>query len=164
MDGPALEALAGRLARRLIAHEIYLDAPALTALGSGELRVELRHGLCRHGLRWTPPLLVVARLRAMLQAELLTAGLALEELAVADVVIRIRLASQIGGRNGQMTWVGAGEEFIACTLDVEIRLATAAASGGFRQTFGLEWPRECRLWQLPPLPAPRGSGPAPVLP
>lgn len=158
MEGPALEKLAGQLARRLMAHEIYLDAPALTVLGSGELVMELRHGLCRHGQRWVPPLLAVSRLRGLLQAELAMAGSLVEALLQAEVVLRIRLSPQRGGRNGQMTWIGAGEEFVACTLEIEIRLVTAAASGGFRQTYGLEWPRECRLWQLPALPAARGSG------
>jgi len=133
-------------------------------LGSGELHLELRHGLCRHGQRWVPPLLAVHRLRTQLQAELAGAGLPAEELLVAEVVLKVRLVPQHGGRNGQMTWIGAGEEFIACTLEVALRLATAAASGTFRQTFGLEWPRQCRLWHLPPLPAARGSGPAATAP
>lgn len=151
MQAAALEAMAAVLCRRLVAHEVYLDAPVLTALGSGELVMELRHGLCRHGQRWIPPLLSGLRLRSSLREEMARTGLPPEELLVAEITLRIRLSPQQGGRNSKMTWVGAGEDFIACTLDIEVRLATAESSGGLRQTAGLEWPRECRLWQLSPL-------------
>ncbi|HTO73953.1 MAG TPA: hypothetical protein VMJ30_09040 [Gemmatimonadales bacterium] len=160
MESADLDALAARLGRRLVAHEIYLDAPLLTGLGSGELYLELRHGLCRHGNRWVPPLLALNRLRDALKYERASADGGDLELQLAEVTSRIRLVPQQGARNSRMTWIGAGEEFIACTLEIEVRLATASASGGFRQTFGLEWPRQCRLWSLPPLPPPRASGPA----
>ncbi len=164
MESADLDALAARLGRRLVAHEIYLDAPQLTALGSGELHFELRHGLCRHGLRWIAPLLALSRLRDALKLELAASGTPATEFQVAEVTARTRLVPQQGARNSRMTWIGAGEEFIACTLEIEVRLATGVAAGGFRQTFGLEWPRECRLWTLPPLPPSRSSGPAAALP
>jgi hypothetical protein len=153
MEAGALEALAGLLCARLVAHEIYLDAPTLTSLGSGVLVLELRHGLCRHGQRWVPPLLATARLRGLLREELNRAEFPAEELTAAEVTVRLRLSPQKGGRNSKMTWVGAGEDFIACALEIEARLATIGASGGFRQSAALEWPRHCRLWDLPPLGA-----------
>ena len=103
MQAGALEVMADALYRRLVAHEFYLDAPALTALGSGALVMDLRHGLCRHGQHWIPPLLTVARLRRLLPAELARADLPVEELLVAEVRLQVRLAPQKGGRNSKMT-------------------------------------------------------------
>jgi hypothetical protein len=151
MEATELEVLAGKLCARLVASEVYLDAPMLTGLGSGVLVFELRHGLCRHGQRWVPPLIAVARLRGLLREELNRNGPPAEELTAAEVTVRVRLSPQKGGRNSKMTWVGAGEDFIACALEIEARLATLGASAGFRQSATLEWPRQCRLWQLPPL-------------
>jgi hypothetical protein len=164
MESADLEAIAARLGRRLVAHEIYLDAPQLTRLGSGELHFELRHGLCRHGTRWIAPLLALSRLRDALKVELSAPETGGVEFQHAEVTVAMRLVPQQGTRNSRMTWIGAGEEFIACTMEVEVRLATGTVAGGFRQTFGLEWPRECRMWTLPPLAPARGSGPEPTLP
>jgi len=151
VDAERLDALCTRLCRRLIEPDIYLDAPALTLLGSGDLGVDLRFGNCRFETRFIPPLSTVARLRDELRRS--TAEFPEEDsIEQAEVRIGILLTAQRGSRNTQMTWLMAGEEFVACKLEIEARIRTNAAKGQAVSTAGLEWPLECAKWLLPPLP------------
>ncbi len=152
MQAALLDSACLRLCQRLVSSEIYLDAPALTSLGSGELVADLRFGICRHRDRFVPPILAVTRLRGELRSALAGSEDPEDPLLGAELRINLRMTAQRGGRNSQMFWMGAGEEFVACSMEIEARLTTAAAKGGARHTAQLEWPLECSLWKLPALP------------
>jgi hypothetical protein len=151
MDAERLDALCARLCRRLTDHDIYLDAPSFTLLGSGDLGVDLRFGNCRFENRFIPPLSSVGRLRNELRRS--TAHLSEEEaIEQAEARIGITLTPQKGSRHNQTTWLMAGEDFVACRLEIEAHVRTSRAAGRGSSIASIEWPLECAKWMLPPLP------------
>ncbi|MEO8030156.1 MAG: hypothetical protein ABJC74_16425 [Gemmatimonadota bacterium] len=157
MQAALLDSACLRLCQRLVSSEIYLDAPVLTSLGTGELVADLRFGICRHGDRFIPPILAVTRLRNELRSALAGSEDPEDPLLGAELRVNLRMTAQQGGRNSQMFWMGAGEEFVSCAMEIEARLTTAAARGGARHTSHLEWPLVCSLWKLPALPLAAGN-------
>lgn len=145
-----LDQLCARLCQRLVAHDLYLDAPALTLLGSGDLGVDLRFGHCRFDDRFIPPLLLVSRLRNELRATL-SADDPNNPIRHAEIRIGLEMVAQQGSRNGKMTWLGAGQDFIGCTIDAEAQIIGDTASGRATVHSVVDWPLECAKWILPPL-------------
>lgn len=140
---PDLTYLAQSAARFFLSLELAHDAGPLTRLGNGQLRLDLRQMTARHEHSWFPMPHMGHRLRHRIGVALMTAELALEDLARLEVEAAVKLtvvprtdAVSMRGIN----WCGVDGPLVRYDAAVTTRLALDGQLFEGRHSGTMFWP------------------------
>ena len=129
--------------------DLFLDAGALTTLGSGHLIVDVLRGACRHNLRWVPPLVITRILRDRFRAALDHGAISPDTVVAVELSVKLDLKEQKGARDQNVSWMIAGDVFMSCTMEISSRITTTDANYTATAKVRREWPNE---WAAPRVP------------